>query len=734
MRTLFLLRGAPGSGKSTWVNRNNLEPYTLCADQIRTLIQCPVLNLNGTFSISQKNDKEVWEYLFHLLETRMARGEMLIIDATHYKKELLNKYKKLVKNYRYRVYVVDFVSGISMEECLRRNQNRTGYKIVPDHVIQKMYSVFNSESKQIRNAFTTISPEDAVKIIQNTNDQVKDFNSWEKIYIFGDIHGCFEPIKSFFEKYPYDEKAFYIFLGDYLDRGLQNKEVLEWAIEFAEHPNCLFLEGNHERWLKLYASKDSEDQSLIASRVFLKNTIPQIKDIDPVKIRSFCYKLAQMALFSYGKHTTWFCCHGGMPILPSLPIAAIEMIHGTGKYEDIDEVHKEFERRYGNLNIYQVHGHRNVYKDVFDANKIVFNLNSAVEYGEDLRILKLALQEDGSVTKELIEEPNLVHLTESNKVCRLYDKEINNDIIKQLCDNPSIIKIQLDDGIVSYKYDSKLFFSKQRTELNVIARGFFCRKDKIICRSYNKFFNYQERIETSPKELCKTLQFPVSKFQKENGFLGLVSWDANTDKAFIASKSTNQGEYAQMVRDRFYAYDSWNEMLNYAKEHNVTLIFEVIEPEKDPHIIEYAQPHLVLLDIIENTMEGKLLEYDKLKELANSWNIPCKILEHVYSNWEELWEDLKQLECEKDLKIEGFVFRDINNYQFKFKTNYYKRWKSFRSLKDKYARSKDQMRQVFVDKEETDFFLWLNTQPKEYVSKTDIIALRQQFLKNKGLT
>lgn len=269
MRTLFLLRGAPGSGKSTWVNRNNLEPYTLCADQIRTLIQCPVLNLNGTFSISQKNDKEVWEYLFHLLETRMARGEMLIIDATHYKKELLNKYKKLVKNYRYRVYVVDFVSGISMEECLRRNQNRTGYKIVPDHVIQKMYSVFNSESKQIRNAFTTISPEDAIKLIQNTNDQVKDFNSWEKIYIFGDIHGCFEPIKSFFEKYPYDEKAFYIFLGDYLDRGLQNKEVLEWVIEFAEHPNCLFLEGNHERWLKLYASKDSEDQSLIASRVFL---------------------------------------------------------------------------------------------------------------------------------------------------------------------------------------------------------------------------------------------------------------------------------------------------------------------------------------------------------------------------------------------------------------------------------------------------------------------------------
>ena len=43
MRTLLLLRGAQASGKSTWVAENNLESYTLNADNIRLNIANPVL-------------------------------------------------------------------------------------------------------------------------------------------------------------------------------------------------------------------------------------------------------------------------------------------------------------------------------------------------------------------------------------------------------------------------------------------------------------------------------------------------------------------------------------------------------------------------------------------------------------------------------------------------------------------------------------------------------------------
>lgn len=41
MRTLLLLRGAPGSGKSTWIKENKLEQYTLEADLFRNLISNP---------------------------------------------------------------------------------------------------------------------------------------------------------------------------------------------------------------------------------------------------------------------------------------------------------------------------------------------------------------------------------------------------------------------------------------------------------------------------------------------------------------------------------------------------------------------------------------------------------------------------------------------------------------------------------------------------------------------
>lgn len=47
MRTLLLLRGAMGSGKSTFIKENGLEPYTLEADRFRTLICNPQLNEEG---------------------------------------------------------------------------------------------------------------------------------------------------------------------------------------------------------------------------------------------------------------------------------------------------------------------------------------------------------------------------------------------------------------------------------------------------------------------------------------------------------------------------------------------------------------------------------------------------------------------------------------------------------------------------------------------------------------
>ena len=57
MRTLLLLRGIQASGKSTWIKENNLEAYTLSADNIRLNIANPVLLEDGSYEISQKYNK-----------------------------------------------------------------------------------------------------------------------------------------------------------------------------------------------------------------------------------------------------------------------------------------------------------------------------------------------------------------------------------------------------------------------------------------------------------------------------------------------------------------------------------------------------------------------------------------------------------------------------------------------------------------------------------------------------
>lgn len=64
MRTLIILRGAPGCGKTTWIKENGLKPYALSADDLRLLCQSPVLQVDGTTGISQSNDKYVWKTLF----------------------------------------------------------------------------------------------------------------------------------------------------------------------------------------------------------------------------------------------------------------------------------------------------------------------------------------------------------------------------------------------------------------------------------------------------------------------------------------------------------------------------------------------------------------------------------------------------------------------------------------------------------------------------------------------
>lgn len=654
MRNLVLLRGIPASGKSTWIKENHFEGHTLCLDDFRVLLtgQCVLNNPEQpdnnfeAIKIDQRVTKQAVELLHTVLEERMKDGKLVIVDATHLKNADIDSYKSLTKKYRCRTIIVDF--PISKEEAILRDSQRPLYKQVGANTIERLY---NRQQGQNISKYNVVNKDDFKEAIKWRAENYKN----KTVNVIGDIHGCKEPLENYFKEYPFSKDEMYVFLGDYLDRGKQNKETLEYLIELSKNDNCIFLEGNHEKWLNLYAYGKIDE---IKSKEFLKETMPQIENIDKSEIRGFCRNLRQILMFEQNGQT-YILSHGGIPYCPKaeeIPFVPTQsFIKGVGGYErDIDEDYKKF-----NSTAIQIHGHRNMFDS--DGNERSVNLEGKVGFGGDLKIWR-----DGKVLRYR-----------------------NNYKVKEqdFFNNP-LIKVNelgiLRDGSKYYScnFTKRAFYDKRWDDITTKARGLFiAEKDgerKIIARGYDKFFNIGERQEDSISNL-NTKQ-PIIAYKKENGFLGIVSCIDNELHFF--SKSTDKGDYAQMCKEQVLKAlgenaEVFKDCLNAG---NKTAVFEIIDVEKDPHIIEYDHSKAVLLDLIDNSLEFRKVPYKTLKEVAEILNIEVK---QEYREWKDFetfknWYNTAKSVGTGNIKdLEGLVI-ESDNYMCKMKFDYYLNLKELR--------------------------------------------------------
>ncbi len=77
-----------------------------------------------------------------------------------------------------------------------------------------------------------------------------------KLFVFSDIHGCFDKFNTLMDKVSISFKEdTVVFLGDYIDRGPNSFEVVEFLIGLKrQHKNLIFLKGNHEDMFLKYLS------------------------------------------------------------------------------------------------------------------------------------------------------------------------------------------------------------------------------------------------------------------------------------------------------------------------------------------------------------------------------------------------------------------------------------------------------------------------------------------------
>lgn len=733
MRTLLLLRGSPGCGKSTWIERNGLKNYTISADDIRMLCSSSSLSVSGKEEISQANDQMVWSTLYKILELRMQNGEFTVIDATNSKTSELNRYKEFCAPYKYRIFCVDF-TGVPIETAKKQNLMRPEVKQVPDEVIEKMYARFSTQ--KIPSGITVIKPDELHKVWFN---QI-DLSNYKKIHHIGDIHGCYTALKDYFElEGGFKDDEFYIFCGDYVDRGIENAEVIKFLLSIYEKPNVFLLEGNHEKWLHIWSS-----DGVCKSKDFELFTRGQLEQahISKKDVRKLYRRFGQCAYYKYGENS-YIVTHGGLSTLPNniSLVSTSQMIKGVGRYNDFEAVADSFVRNTPD-NCYQIHGHRNTKNLSVQVNERVFNLEGAVEFGGHLRIVQ-ALPDGIHVTCEV--KNNVFN--ETTEPLTVQDKSTMDsvgDMILALRENRFVQEKQFGN-ISSFNFTKQAFYDKIWDEQTTKARGLYINipKQKIVARAYDKFFNINERPETKLDMLQHKLAFPVVAYVKENGFLGIVSYNEEDDSLFVTTKSNPEGDYSiwfnELLRRKF-SEETLELIKNYAKEHNVSFVFECVDMANDPHIIEYASSEVYLLDIVYNDMSYHKYSFEEMCPVANQFGITHKEKAFIIESWSEFFDWYYQVTDEdyhyNDRHIEGFVIEDSNGYMVKLKLNYYNFWKFMRSI------AHETLRKGYIDVRKTSaltsakanqFYGWIktlhNAENSEIIPR-DICTLRKLFLQS----
>ena len=152
----------------------------------------------------------------------------------------------------------------------------------------------------------------------------------------------------------------------------------------------------------------------------------------------------------------------------------------------------------------------------------------------------------------------------------------------------------------------------------------------------------------------------------------------------FCTKSNIGGEYAQLFEKIFTDLGCDREVLKQLVKQNKSVLFEVIDPVNDPHVIKYPEPTLYLLDIVENKLDGHFADYQDLTIFADF--LGCKCKEKVTPLVDKAsFLNFVKAATQDNAKyngqyIEGFVLEDASGYRVKIKTVYYNLWKQLRSL------------------------------------------------------
>jgi predicted kinase len=708
MRKLLLVRGPQGSGKSTLLRELGLEPYTLSLDRVRETVAGPSMSPEGYLGINNELNNEALRLHKDLLEGRLSRGELVVVEQAIMMASDMDRYLAMAQTHRYAVALVD-LSNMDLPTVQARNAQREERLRVPESAVAQTLLRLNHSRSSVhaRPGLTVMESSDQLPAQMEAwlAHPVMDYTGrYTKVVHIGDLQGCLDVLVG--PKGPLaqglDPDTLYVFVGDLLDRGVQNGEVLRWFMDHAlGKPNVILLYGNHEahldRWAKGLPSVSPE---------FTARTLPQLLEagLTPADAGRIIATTMDLLAYAFHGHRV-LVTHAGLPTVPERleRLSANQAIWGTGPWAD--PVDQRFDRM-APAGWVQVHGHRNHGGQAIQATPRSFNLEDGVEHGGALRTATLSAQgwtvNDYANPTFAPYREREVHADrrklEPSWMNRPSSTQLPAELLALMRAHPDVREFvsASHPHIASLNFTRQVFYDQAWDEVVVKARGLFFNREtgEVVARAYDKFFNLDERPETRLDQVLAQSAFPITAYRKDNGFLGLIGYDRQNDALFFSSKSTPDSPFTAWLKDIYEGLTTprqREQMRRYLRDMEACVAVEVIDPVRDPHLVDYPAPALTVLDVFHRSSDLERLPFSKLEAFATSMGLESKREEAVFRTPEALagWHarvqhDLTYRKGGQDL--EGFVLEDANANMVKIKLPHYSFWKTLRGAKDRLAR------------------------------------------------
>lgn len=136
-KLFILMRGAPGSGKTTLINDSGLSNYAISLDELRRLLAAEE---NGQLPTSV--NKETYALLYSILQTRVQKGRLIILDAVNASIDHLKDSLDLAEKAGYRI--VYYQMPTSLENCLENNLRRSIYSRASEEKIRRFHNIIET--------------------------------------------------------------------------------------------------------------------------------------------------------------------------------------------------------------------------------------------------------------------------------------------------------------------------------------------------------------------------------------------------------------------------------------------------------------------------------------------------------------------------------------------------------------------------------------------------------------